>query len=244
MHTPAPIPDLQKIVSTLLELTGTSIAELARQTGLHRPNLVSWLGGKEHVLALLKQLKACEALGWRDGRLLRTRIHRWWIGNHPDALNTALRLLEPHDTRFGLIPMRGGDAEHGGILVSLSPDSKPPLTILLARPPSPSVNLPLSKMLSSDIRVCTTSVSMSPIDWSIWWDDTENHDVPLLLKTTAKHAWAMLQNVDQPPHPSAKHEDIQNRDETEWLELMRRARAAGVDIEGLISKFNDWIAKK
>ena len=130
-----PPDDLRQIATDLLTLTGWSIGDLARVAELHRPNLVSWLGGKPQVMSEQKQLKACETLGWHYGRLRRDVVHRWVVGND-FALCRAMML------RYGISasddlevrPAYGaGSGVFGGAVLISRDDLQNPLIILVKR---------------------------------------------------------------------------------------------------------------
>lgn len=118
-----------------MTLRGWSIGELARAGELHRPNLVSWLGGKPQVMAEARQLKACETLGWHYGRLRRDVIHCWEVGNDFSLLKTVL--LRDGLQDLGQLEVRpaygpGSGMTGGAILVSRD-DLQNPLIVLLKR---------------------------------------------------------------------------------------------------------------
>ena len=127
--------DLRQIATDLLTLTGWSIGDLARVAELHRPNLVSWLGGKRQVMAEAKQLKALETLGWHYGRLRRDVVHRWVIGSDFSLCRTVL-------LRYGIAtgkdleirPTFGaGSGVFGGAVLISRDDLQNPLIILVKR---------------------------------------------------------------------------------------------------------------
>ena len=131
-HSP---DDLRQITTDLLTLTGWSIGDLARVAELHRPNLVSWLGGKPQVMSEYKQLKACETLGWHYGRLRRDVVHRWVVGNDFELCRA---MLLRYGIRSGddleVRPAYGsGSGVFGGAVLISRDDLQNPLIILVKR---------------------------------------------------------------------------------------------------------------
>ena len=127
--------DLRQIATDLLTLTGWSIGDLARVAELHRPNLVSWLGGKPQVMAEVKQLKVLEILGWHYGRLRRDVVHRWVIGSD---FSLARTVLLRHGIATGndleIQPAFGtGSGVFGGALLISRDDQQNPLIVLVKR---------------------------------------------------------------------------------------------------------------
>lgn len=243
MHTPPPIPDLQKIASALLELTGTSIAELARKAELHRPNLVSWLGGKDHVLAPANQLKACDILGWRDGRLRRNCIHRWGIENDIAFLSGAISLLEPSDTDWGFASVADGAAEIGGVLLGLL-IHQPPLLILIARNRSHTPCLPLNQELPTQVRTTSQALNARQIDWVNWYEDFQNHETATFLSGAAQYAFCELWPQSYTQLAGLAIETDPNVIKQQWLSLLAQAHESGVDMQQLISQVRKLLPKQ
>lgn len=130
----AALIDLRGVVLQLQELTGISTAELARLAEVHRPNMLAWLAGKPQVFSEKNQLKVCDALGWRFGRLRRDMIHRWEVGND---LTTCHQVLSAYEEREGevltVFQANGANAVKAGIVIG-SFSGIGPLVVLIQRP--------------------------------------------------------------------------------------------------------------
>lgn len=130
----API-DLRTVVQQLQELTGISTAEVARRADVHRPNMLAWLAGKPQVFSEKNQLKVCDVLGWRFGRLRRDMIHHWEAGNDLTACQQILSAYEgqANATNLMVFAAEGSGAVKAAIVLGLS-QVLTPLVILIRRP--------------------------------------------------------------------------------------------------------------
>lgn len=156
---------LRGIALDLMALTGLPQTEIALRAQVHRPNLVSWLGGKDHVLSEQKQLAVCDVLGWRYGRLARGQVHRWTVGGDFSAMKRLLEAEQKLGAEVAVIPARGVE-EMGGVGVLLAEQSKAVILILVQRP---LAVLPLPGITTDTLglaRTVMTGVLEDLVPWS------------------------------------------------------------------------------
>lgn len=108
---------LRGIALDLMALTGLPQTEIALRAQVHRPNLVSWLGGKDHVLSEQKQLAVCAALGWREGGLERESVHRWIVGEDFAPLKRMLEAEARRHAEIGFVQGEGRELGSGAAVL-------------------------------------------------------------------------------------------------------------------------------
>lgn len=170
--------DLRTLVQQLLQLTGLSVAELARRSEVHRPNFIAWLSGKENVLSEKRQLKVCEFLGWRFGRLRRDMVHRWEVGGDLSVCAAVLNAFEGHrtDVTRTLFQAEGGETEKGVVILVLT-HGESPLVILIRRPLG--YDLPqaiTAQRLGRGFDLGEHYISAQ--EWRNWWQANAKLDEP------------------------------------------------------------------
>lgn len=239
---------LRDIAICLRELTGLSIAELARRAGLHRPNLVSWLNGRSRTLSLANQLTVCETLGWHNGRLSRERVHRWHVGTEESALKRALTELETEGAGFGWTDTVGGRADKGAVLIGLAHEM-PSLVILVSRI---SGVAPLSTLTARDLGAVYVSQrrhAVAKSEWDCWWADTDNSEADAYLAGPGRFLREEMRALSSSvgdhftPMPvpdvldasflTGESEHSLNPLQKEWLMLLDEALASGIEPEKL-----------
>lgn len=170
--------DLRQVATQFLKLTGLTIAELARRGEVHRPNCLAWLAGKEQVFSEKKQLKVCELLGWRFGRLRRDMVHRWEIGNDLSVLREVLAAYEGKgsDTTLMLFQAEGPTADKASVILGLCCDLGP-LVILVQRPLATEMPVSLSaKALGMGFDGSPHKLCLE--EWQEWWAPHSNLTQP------------------------------------------------------------------
>lgn len=239
---------LRDIAVCLRELTGLSIAELARRAGLHRPNLVSWLNGRSRTLSLANQLTVCETLGWHNGRLSRERVHRWQVGAEESALKRALTELETEEAGFGWADTVGGRADRGAVLIGLAHE-EPPLVILVSRTPGIAPLSPLTTRGLGAVYVSQRRHAVTKSEWDCWWADTQNSEADAYLAGPGSFlreemrilSSSVCNHFTPMPEPDVldasllarEREQSLNSLQQEWLMLLDEALASGVAPEKL-----------
>ncbi|RJX30893.1 MAG: hypothetical protein C4516_09125 [Oxalobacter sp.] len=139
--------NLRQVAQQLLQLTGLSVAEVARRSEVHRPNFLAWLAGKERVLSEKRQLKVCECLGWRFGRLRRDMVHCWEVNGDLSACQKILAAHEGKKTDVTLMVFQaeGREAQRVLIILGLS-SNEPTLVILIRRPLGYTIPMPITAL--------------------------------------------------------------------------------------------------
>lgn len=243
--------DLRLVATQLLELTGLSMAELARRGEVHRPNCLAWLAGKAQVFSEKKQLKVCELLGWRFGRLRRDMIHRWQLGEDLTPLRNALIAIdgEKGETTWHVVSVDDTGAEGAAIILAQSFEL-PPLVILVRRPlgygaPTPITASALGLGVDTDAHVPT------PQEWQEWWrPESPAGDPSEFLKRFGQALMATVAatgqadaaslivpaeiDLDMPLSPQMFLGD--DPEESQWLSLLAEARNNGLGFEEIVRR--------
>lgn len=244
--------DLRVLAHALLNLTGLSTAELARQSDLHRPNLVGWLGGKENVMAIHNQLKACETLGWRNGGLRRDLIHRWWVGEKITDLKTLLRRESTTANAVLFVcPTTRGVSGKEVVLLSVMSDG-PPLVILLRRPLAVASPRTLSATLLGIDDEPDQPHIISDREWTRCWSDEADLASPdeyldkfaRKLLVDCKHAASdhllgrrFAADRAEQDLTRVKHIAATPEENAAWLALLEKAKAGGLSFAEITKRF-------
>lgn len=244
--------DLRQIAHWLMDLTGVSLAELARRSEVHRPNCLAWLAGKERVFSETKQLNVCETLGWRFGRLRRDMVHRWVVGND---LSTCRRVLEGEGKEAGIMifPTSGASSEGAVVVLGLA-DDEAPLLILVRRPLG--MEMPgaiTAAMLGLGFEGGDHRVSGK--EWADWWHQESPGGSPddylggvgRKLLAEAQRDLPMLRQSQV--FAEGFGDDFSklvtvSREQEAWLGLLDRALAAGMGFEEVMKRVEMVIARR
>lgn len=157
---------LRGIALDLMALTGLPQTEIALRAQVHRPNLVSWLGGKDHVLSEQKQLAVCSVLGWRYGRLARGQVHRWAVGRDFSAMKRLLEAEQKLGAEIAVIPAKDVE-EMGEVGVLLAEQGKTVGLILIQRP---LATLPLPGLTTETLGLERTLITRI-LEVLVPWDE-------------------------------------------------------------------------
>lgn len=243
--------DLRIVAQQLLELTGLTMAELARRGEVHRPNCLAWLAGKEQVFSEKKQLKVCEFLGWRYGRLRRDVVHHWQVGNDLSTLKAVLAAYEAWEnkTLFQIFQVEGPQAEKAVILVGLC-EGLPHLLILIKRPLGYGAPVPITAK-SLGIGIDREAYRLSAREWQEWWiPDAVARDPDAYLRA---HGDKLIEVADSTFQATLDNEltPVECDDEMvleggmlsgltpeeqEWLAVLQRALDTGMSFQEIMSR--------
>lgn len=244
--------DLRQVAHWLMGLTGVSMAELARRSEVHRPNCLAWLAGKERVFSEANQLKVCETLGWRFGRLRRDVVHRWVVGND---LSVCRKVLEGdgRDVVFRIFQTTGASSEGAVAVLGLADDEKP-LVILIRRP--------LGKEMPEAITAKTLGLGFDGSDhrvsgqeWAEWWYQGSPGGSPDdYLGSAGRKMLAEAQRDQLMLHQSQVFADgfdgelakimTVSREQEAWLGLLDQAMAAGMGFEEVMRRVGDLLRNR
>jgi len=241
--------DLRVVARELLELTGLTIAELARRGEVHRPNCLAWLAGKEQVFSEKKQLKVCELLGWRFGRLRRDMIHRWQIGDDLTMLKQVLTAYELSDEAMVLtiFQAKGHEAEQAAIIVGICREL-PPLVILIKRPLGYGMPTPITATTlgHGDDGKLEHTISQAECE-SCWSNNSVTPTGEEYLETHGRLLWAEARHgvleqagmvsIDHLPEVLQAYETDFNLEENmEWDAILHRAKHSGMSFQEILAK--------
>lgn len=244
--------DLRQVATQFLALTGLTIAELARRGEVHRPNCLAWLAGKEQVFSEKKQLKVCELLGWRFGRLRRDMVHRWEIGSDFFVLKEVLAAYEICDPEITLtiFQAKGQDTERAAIIIGVSRGMSP-LVILAKRPLGYGMPASITAAMlgygcdgkhehsitEAEWKSCwdTTAVSCSAEEYldtyaHLLWEETRLQDINHMGMVTSQHL---------PDEIQAYETDLSLEEVMEWDAVLYQAKHSGMNFQEILARVRE-----
>lgn len=247
----AALIDLRTVVLQLQELAGISTAELARLAEVHRPNMLAWLAGKPQVFSEKNQLKVCDVLGWRFGRLRRDMIHHWEAGNDLTACQQVLSAYEGQESATNLMVFaaEGSGAVKAAVVLGLS-QGLTPLVILIRRP--------LGYVMPESITAKTLGIGveggihrLSVDEWQKCWNpsgpgispaDYLESFGPLIFESDTLPVSSPLQNdeevsFEESLRMTAESDDssgVLNLEELEWSNVLYHAKLSGMSFNEIL----------
>jgi hypothetical protein len=221
-------PSLNQIAADLMALGGHSVSGLARSLTINRPNLTSWLLGRKQVFANDRELKICDALGWRHHGLRRDMVHRWQVGADLTRLRNLLHLdgLTPGEhLLIREVRAPGNDDLFGAYVLSELPHYAPKgegLVILLRRtlerdapPPITPETLGMGVMYKDHVEDWPYEVGTE--EYQRWWAsesaEPRSFDLPSFWRSCDYH-WVETSQV-------VCHQGL-SRTQLAWLDLQRQ----------------------
>lgn len=205
---------------------------------VHRPNMLAWLAGKPQVLSEQNQLKVCEILGWRYGKLRRDIVHRWDVTDDLSACIDVLKSFELPKPENSMIVYRA-QRENAPPATIIFADvlTSAPLVILISRKLGYSTPLDIT---STSLGMGTdgpTVVSISENEWHEYWQvSTTCYSSARYMEVYGTNIRNAVQRRDKEMRRKRYDPITTVFEETEWEDILNRAMDAGMSFEEIAAR--------